>query len=131
MHLLLLSCLIKDSNAKNIKRDGIDVKVAHCSTQQPTQQLTRQMGVEVVPSPVPSHVQRFDAFAPSPTQTYTPLPSPTLTPTNTTDDPSLSLRDPKVFIPLIIAFGALIAIIVAIISCFKKHCVTCIPYALC
>lgn len=131
MLLLLLSCLINDLNAKNIKRDCIDVKEAHCSTQQLTQQLAQQMGVEVVPSPVPSHVQQFDAFALPLTQTFTPPPSPTLTPTNTTDEPSLSLRDPKVFIPLIIAFGALIAIIVAIISCFKKHCVTCIPYALC
>ena len=58
------------------------------------------------------------------TNTFTDQP-------NITEEPSLSLRDPKVFIPLIIAFGAMIAIIVAIVSCFKKHCVSCIPYALC
>lgn len=127
MHLLLLSCLIKGLNTKNNKCDGIDVKVAHCSTQQ----LTQRMIPSSTPSHVISHVQRIDVFAPSPTQTFTPPPSPTLTPTNATDDSSLSLRDPKVFIPLIIAFGALIAIIVAIVSCFKKHCATCIPYALC
>lgn len=131
MHLLLLSCLIKDLNAKNIKRDGVDVKVAHYSTQQLTHQLTQQLTQQAGVGVVPSHVQQFDAFVLSLTQTFTPPPSPTQTPTNSTDEPSLSLRDPKVFIPLIIAFGALIAIIVAIISCFKKHCVTCVPYALC
>lgn len=52
--------------------------------------------------------------------------------TNTkTPNRDISLSDPEIFIPIIVASILLIIILVAIIICLKKHCPSCIPYLLC
>lgn len=52
--------------------------------------------------------------------------------TNTkTPKRDISIADPEIFIPIIVASILLIIILVAIIICLKKHCPSCIPCLLC
>ena len=43
----------------------------------------------------------------------------------------VSISDPEIFIPIIIASILLIVILVVIIICFRKRCPSCLPCLLC
>lgn len=46
-------------------------------------------------------------------------------------DRSISISDPEIFIPIIIASIVLIVILIIIIICFRKRCPSCLPCLLC
>lgn len=52
--------------------------------------------------------------------------------TNTkTPNRDISISDPEIFIPIIVASILLIIILVIIIICLSKHCSSCVPCLLC
>lgn len=46
-------------------------------------------------------------------------------------DKEYTIKDPEIYIPLIIAGVLLISILIGTIICFKKYCPTCLPCVLC
>lgn len=50
---------------------------------------------------------------------------------NTPTDKEYTIRDPEIYIPLIIAGVLLISILIGTIICFKKYCPACLPCVLC
>lgn len=46
-------------------------------------------------------------------------------------DKEFTIRDPEIYIPLIIAGVLLISILIGTIICFKKYCPACLPCVLC
>ena len=48
-----------------------------------------------------------------------------------TPNSHLSISDPEIFIPIIIASIILIIVFIAIIICFRKRCPSCLPCLLC
>ena len=53
---------------------------------------------------------------------------PSLTPA---PEHELSIKDPEIYVPIILAAAALVAALVGIIICFKKYCPSCLPCLLC
>ena len=49
----------------------------------------------------------------------------------TPTDKEFTIRDPEIYIPLIIAGVLLISILIGTIICFKKYCPACLPCVLC
>lgn len=50
---------------------------------------------------------------------------------NPPTDKEYTIRDPEIYIPLIIAGVLLISILIGTIICFKKYCPACLPCVLC
>ena len=46
-------------------------------------------------------------------------------------DKEYTIKDPEIYIPLIIACVLLISILIGTIICFKKYCPACLPCVLC
>ena len=58
----------------------------------------------------------------------TELPSD---PPPTSPERQFSIKDPEIYVPIILAAAALVAALVGLIICFKKHCPSCLPCLLC